>query len=558
MSDPARPTETPDRRHAQRLSAGVSQGVPPTKDLRDRVLSAVGAYARNWAPTPPLGMDELRRRTRALLDEEGLDASYEEFAAVLLNNETWREALAAVPFDRRLLLLPQCLRDTDACQGTIDEYGLLCAACGACMIQDVQRHAEQLGYVVMVAEGSAVVTALIASGKIEAVVGVSCLDMLERVFPYIEAAAVPAAAIPLLRDGCRETMLDMDWLWDLLSLSDAGGAPRLDLDSVRRQVDEWFAPEAIDDLIEARASHAQRVAAEWLALAGPRWRPFLAAAPARALGIAPDDEDLRRIALAVECFHKASLIHDDIEDGDETRYGQDTVHRRYGVPVALNAGDLLLGEGYRLLAACDASPERVARLLAVAADGHRTLCLGQGDELAWSTDRRSLGVGEVIEIFARKTAPAFEVALRLGAVLAGHDDDLAEPLARYSRAVGIAYQIRDDLEDARDDAEADDLRADRPSLLLAVAAECAEGDDAEALRRVWRGGGDLSPDRLRTLLDRLGAARIVEGMLDFHKASAIRSLATLTNPALKGLLRRVIAKIFRDVDPMVCCDEHPT
>ena len=53
--------------------------------------------------------------------------------------------------------------------------------------------------------------------------------------------------------------------------------------------------------------------------------------------------------MAVECFHKASLIHDDIEDGDDRRYGQPALHTEHGVPVALNVGDFLLGEGYRLI-----------------------------------------------------------------------------------------------------------------------------------------------------------------------------------------------------------------
>ena len=61
-------------------------------------------------------------------------------------------------------------------------------------------------------------------------------------------------------------------------------------------------------------------------------------------------EDLRKVAVAVECFHKASLIHDDIEDNDALRYGEKTLHEEHGVAVALNVGDLLIGEGYRLLA----------------------------------------------------------------------------------------------------------------------------------------------------------------------------------------------------------------
>src|SRR3978361_1545504 len=93
---------------------------------------------------------------------------------------------------------------------------------------------------------------------------------------------------------------------------------------------------------------------------------------------------LRRIAVAVECFHKASLIHDDIEDNDDLRYGEQTVHAQHGIPVALNVGDLLLGEGYRLIAESDAPAEARAEMLRVAAMGHRNLSLGQGAELFWA------------------------------------------------------------------------------------------------------------------------------------------------------------------------------
>src|SRR5439155_10727290 len=134
---------------------------------------------------------------------------------------------------------------------------------------------------------------------------------------------------------------------------------------------------------------------------------------------APLPPELRRVATAVECFHKASLIHDDIEDGDDVRYGAAALHVEHGMPIALNAGDLLVGEGYRLLADCGAPAPVRATLLGIAADGHRQLCLGQGAELDWVRRPAPLSSASVLEIFRRKTAPAFEVALRLGAAFGG-------------------------------------------------------------------------------------------------------------------------------------------
>ena len=88
-----------------------------------------------------------------------------------------------IPYERRLLLMPKCLRVEAKCPAPFDEFGLLCKKCGLCSIQDLQNEAERLGYAVLVAEGSAIVMAIIETGKIDAIVGVSCLSVLERAFP---------------------------------------------------------------------------------------------------------------------------------------------------------------------------------------------------------------------------------------------------------------------------------------------------------------------------------------------------------------------------------------
>ena len=142
---------------------------------------------------------------------------------VQLNNESWRPRLGEIPCDRRLLLLPQCLRDHDACAGTIDELGLLCKGCGRCVIHTLKSEAERLGYVTLISEGTAAVLALVQSGKVDAFVGASCMTTLEKVFPVMSVVGVPAIAVPLLRDGCVNTAIDVDWLMEAIHL---GGAAR--------------------------------------------------------------------------------------------------------------------------------------------------------------------------------------------------------------------------------------------------------------------------------------------------------------------------------------------
>ena len=275
-------------------------------------------------------------------------------------------------------------------------------------------------------------------------------------------------------------------------------------------------------------------------------------------GLRATDRDVQRMAVAVECFHKASLVHDDIEDGDAHRYGEKTLHSEHGIPIALNVGDLLLGEGYRLLVETDASDARKAKLLSAAVQGHRTLCLGQGRELAWARAPKPLTVADVLEIFRMKTAPAFEVALSLGAVLAGCDDHVGSVLKQYSESLGIAYQIRDDLEDLRDSEALDLCISRRPSVLLALAYETS---DLEKRRRIEWQWDPSATDADRQQVRRIVSAPEVElaalRLMESYKAQAIGSLIALKNANLKGLLRRVMGKIFNDFEIMGCCNDRP-
>jgi geranylgeranyl diphosphate synthase type II len=535
--------------------------IPPTLAERDRLKAFIRSYVETLGEelTPPLLADELKRHAEAVATAAGIDPKYRDYTGVLLNNEVWRDQLAAVPYDRRLLLLPKCLRIEEKCPAPFDEFGLLCKQCGLCSIQDLQAEAERLGYAVLVAEGSALVMALIQTGKIDAIVGVSCLSVLERAFPYMEAAAIPGVAIPLLQDDCKDTTVDLDWVWDVIHLTSDDHTRRLDLDALRKQVESWFTTESLDEIFGERASgDADALARNWLARAGKRWRPFLTVCAWQALQNDPAaaiPDALRKVAVAVECFHKASLIHDDIEDNDTERYGEQTLHATHGVPVALNAGDLLIGEGYRLLACSGAGPEAIAEMVRIAAAGHRQLCLGQGAELDWQRRRRSLSSLQVLDIHRSKTAPAFEVALRLGATVAGADSAVHGILTRFSESLGIAYQIRDDLEDLE---SSDDLRKARPSLPMAVAFERANRDGKALLERLWLANSpEISLSAARAILDTTDAPARCRQLFDAYKEQAIRSLPELRNASLKGLLRRVVGKIFT-LEVQGWCSEFET
>ncbi len=537
------------------------KNIPQTPEERTQILHAVRNYVAEFCPTPPVPLAELGEHADRVVQRLGCAAVYRDYIGVLINNELWREQLAAVPFERRLLLMPKCLRVESKCPAPFDEFGLLCKQCGLCSIQDLQNEAERLGYAVLVAEGSAIVMSLIQTGQIEAIVGVSCLSVLERSFPYMEAAAIPGVAVPLLQDDCIDTTVDLDWVWDYIHLTADDKTRRLDLGSLRDEVDAWFSDESLTAIMGAPADETERIGREWLARAGKRWRPFLAVAAWRALaGVdAAMPEDLRKVAVAVECFHKASLIHDDIEDEDSTRYGEPTLHAEHGVAVALNVGDLLIGEGYRLLAAANVSAEQRAAMVAVASAGQRELSRGQGAELLWARKPEPLTSLQVLDIFKKKTAPAFEVALRIGAIFAGceHHDEVAGVLRAYSEALGIAYQIRDDLADLGQTDDTSDIAGLRPSLLLATAHERAECEHRKFTSALWerRLPAGATVARVEQLYREVKADERCRELLERYKEEAIRSLRDLENASLKGLLRRVIGKIFNDTEIKGWCKE---
>jgi geranylgeranyl pyrophosphate synthase len=120
-----------------------------------------------------------------------------------------------------------------------------------------------------------------------------------------------------------------------------------------------------------------------------------------------------------------------------------------------------------------------------------------------------------------------------------------EALTRYSEALGIAYQIRDDLEDLESESAAG--RRPKPTLPLAEAFERARGEDKALITSLWC-CPELSQDRaaeMRALMARLGVEERCRQQFESWKEAAVRSLPDLRNPSLKGLLRRVIGKIFR-------------
>ncbi len=190
-------------------------------------------------------------------------------------------------------------------------------------------------------------------------------------------------------------------------------------------------------------------------LGGKRMRPLLVHATAEAFGAAPGLADAP--AVAVELIHAYSLVHDDLPamDDDALRRGQPTVHVAFDEATAILAGDALQTLAFTTLAEAAALPEatRLAMVAALArASGADGMCGGQALDLAATGDGGSIGVAALERLHAMKTGALLRAAVALGALAAGVDADARARLDDFADALGLAFQIRDDLLDIEGDS----------------------------------------------------------------------------------------------------------
>lgn len=497
------PAERPPTK-PPKLNSAAFKEVPQDRAVRDRVRAAVADFCKTVDKSKPLTRDATRQMAETVLKGLGLGESVLGFAMVMLSNEFWRDQVAAIPFHRRLMLLPHCLKNAEGCPAEYDEFGLDCKKCGACEVGDFRTKAEQLGYKVLVSEGTPIVLKIIVSGHIDAIVGVACLNVLEKAFDKVLLAGIPCVATPLLSSNCKNTSVDNDWVFESIDLH-TPPPPTITKTYMHlmRAANAMFEEPELSRLVpRARQSQSpgtavpgldplqrhEQIAYDFLSRGGKRSRPFITLAAFDALRGAPAtlsdsgwelSDPVKRAALAIETFHKASLVHDDIEDDDSYRYGQETLHRVHGVGTAINLGDYLIGLGYRLVSRDrkELGADVAADILDKLADSHMRLSEGQGAELLWrDAADKALTTLDALKIYALKTSPAFEAALYSGVRLAGDATPYEKLIADFSRNIGVAFQILNDLKDWTGDDDnklvaGQDTLSARPTLLLALALE---------------------------------------------------------------------------------------
>ena len=189
-------------------------------------------------------------------------------------------------------------------------------------------------------------------------------------------------------EGCAETDVDGRWLNDeLIAFQDNEQFRSLSVSALKETVKQFFTEDTLSKAFDSIDDRTCQLAIQSMLTGGQRIRPLLTALAYSAYSGNHSDELMASLALVVECFHKASLIHDDIEDNDDFRYDTETIHKHNGIPVAINTGDFLLGKGYELLGKLPLEPAKLAACYQLVASGHVALSLGQGADLLASSQK---------------------------------------------------------------------------------------------------------------------------------------------------------------------------
>lgn len=208
-------------------------------------------------------------------------------------------------------------------------------------------------------------------------------------------------------------------------------------DLVNKYIRDMFSSKQHDELYKA-SYHLLRAG-------GKRLRPFLVIKSCEAVG--GRMESALPVAAAVELLHSFTLIHDDVMDMDELRRGVPTVHRIWGVPMAILAGDLLFAKAFEVAAnLCreNLPADLVVKVVDRLANATITISEGQSLDMLFSASKQIISEEDYLNMISKKTAALFEASAALGGLIGGASDEVVNALEKYGFSIGMAFQIKDD------------------------------------------------------------------------------------------------------------------
>ena len=276
---------------------------------------------------------------------------------------------------------------------------------------------------------------------------------------------------------------------------------------------------------------------------GKRMRATLPWLIAKAVG--DSHAGLLDIGAAIETVHNFTLVHDDIMDDDEVRRGRNAVHVEYGLPTAINAGDAMLAIAFeRLVQAENVDHEDIPALVNRVAWMVRRVSEGQQLDIEFE-DRLNVSEDDYLEMIEGKTAVMFWICAEIGASISGADDETIQLMAEWGKALGLCFQLMDDVIDVLSDSATlgkpagSDIAQGKRTLMIIHAMQQPDGPVKERLMAVLGKGDEVSEAALAdglAALAELGSVDYAREKAEAFHAQAHACLDRLQeNPAMKAL-----------------------
>jgi geranylgeranyl diphosphate synthase, type I len=284
--------------------------------------------------------------------------------------------------------------------------------------------------------------------------------------------------------------------------------------------------------------------------AGKRIRPLLGLLAYAS--IAGDHARALPGAAAVELGHNFSLVHDDIEDGDRERRHRPTLWSLHGVAQAINAGDMLFSLSriaLHRLSDLGFPDAKVLRLMRLYDETCVALCEGQYIDIATSESGEIMSVELYFDMIGRKTAALIAASIEAGALLATDDDEVIARYRGFGWALGLAFQLNDDLlgiwgAEQATGKEPTDIARHKKTLPVIYAFEHADEADRARLADFYRGDGSTPADvaAIVAILERTGARDYTRAEARRHRDEALSELeaAGVVSAAARQRLEQIV------------------
>ena len=246
---------------------------------------------------------------------------------------------------------------------------------------------------------------------------------------------------------------------------------------------------------------------------GKRLRPYMVIRSCQILG--GKSSTAMIAASAVEMVHNFTLVHDDIMDNDEMRHGVPTVHKKFGMPIAILAGDVLFSKAFQIISESKLSPNANAHLVSRLAKACVDVCEGQLLDIKMADEKRIPTEAEYITMIGKKTAALFDVSCAMGAICATNRPKDISNLSDFGRNLGIAFQITDDLIGVMGDPKVtkkpvgNDLREGKKSLPILMAIKLAKGNEKKTILKAF-GNSKISKKDLNKAVEVIRSLGIEE------------------------------------------------